>query len=70
LDHILFRNADPRLFKEPCVREAIGWVLKEDQDAIWIFFDKPVKKIPYEKLDSISGLLIIKSNILEMKEIE
>lgn len=69
LDHILFRNADPDLFK-PIPREALGWLIKEDNEAIWILFDKTVEILPSEKFDPSSGIIILKNNILEMKEIE
>ena len=59
----MFRNADPQLFR-PQIREATGWIVKEDDVALWICFDKPVEKLPYEKLDPSSGLVILKSNIL------
>ena len=69
-DHILFRNVNPGFFKEPCIREAIGWIIKENDEALWICFDKPVKKLLHKKMDPASGLLILKSNILEKREIE
>lgn len=68
LDHVLFRNADPVLFK-PAVREATGWKINEDNEALWICFDKPIERLPYEKLDPSSGLVILKCDILEIKEI-
>ena len=69
LDHVLFRNTNPSLFK-PQVRKAIGWLVKEDDKAIFIIFDGPEERLPYEKLDPSSGLIILKSEILEMKKIE
>jgi len=68
VDHVLFRNADPNIFK-PTVREAIGWIVKESDEALWICFDRTVDGLPYEKPDRASGLVIIKSDILEMKKI-
>ena len=68
VDHVLFRNADPNLFN-PTVREAIGWIVKENDEALWICFDRPIDRLPCEKPDSASGLVIIKSDILERKEI-
>ena len=69
VDHVLFKNANPSLFR-PTVREAIGWKIKENNEALWICFDKPVEKLPYEKLDPSSGLVLLKRDILEMKRIE
>jgi len=68
VDHVLFRNSDPNLFK-PTVREAIGWIVKENDEALWICFDRPIDRLSYGKPDPASGLVIIKSNILEMKKI-
>ena len=68
-DHVLFRNADPDLIK-PILREALGWLIKEDNDAIWILFDKTVNNLLFEKFEPSSGLIILKRNIIEMKNIE
>ena len=68
-DHVLFRNSNPHNFK-PSVREAIGWVVKETEEAIWICFDRPWKSQPFEKLDPASGLIILRSDILEIKKID
>lgn len=67
-DHVLFRNANPSLF-QPSIREAYGWLAKEDEEAIWLCLDKPVENLPHEKLDPATGLVILKDDILEMKEI-
>lgn len=68
MDHVLFRNSDPYLLK-PSMREAIGWVIKETDEALWICFDKAYESQSFEKLDPSSGLIILKSDILEVKEI-
>jgi len=68
-DHILFRNADSRLY-QPAIRECVGWVLKENDDAVWILWDRSVEPLPHERVPaSESGLVILKSDILEMKKI-
>jgi len=68
-DHILFRNADPGLY-QPAIRECVGWVLKENDDAVWILWDRSVEPLPHERFPaSESGLVILKSDILEMKKI-
>jgi len=66
MDHVLFRNSDPYLLK-PSVREAIGWMVKETDEALWICFDKAYES---QSFDPSSGLIILKSDILEVKEIE
>ena len=68
MDHILFRNADPHLFK-PVIREAIGWIIKEDDHALYICFDKTVERLPHEKPSLASGIVILKSDILEIIEL-
>ena len=70
VDHILFRNTNPDLFKVPYVREAVGWIFGENSEALVICFDKPIEKLPSERLDFASGLLIVKKNILEKKRID
>lgn len=67
-DHTLFRNTDPNVLG-PCVRVACGWVVRENDEAIWLCLDKPAERLPHEKLDPSTGLIILKSDILERKEI-
>jgi len=68
-DHILFRNADPGLY-QPAIRECVGWVLKENDDAVWILWDRSVEPLPHERTrPEESGLVILKSEILEMKKL-
>ena len=68
-DHVLFRNADSSLYS-PALRETVGWLVKEDGDAVWILWDRSVDPLPQEKAPaSESGLIIIKSNVLEMRKI-
>jgi len=66
-DHVLFKKCDHSDMK-PNVREAVGWLVLETNDAIHICCDRSVKPLPYEKL-SESGLLILKSDVLERREI-
>jgi len=69
-DHVLFRNADPSLF-QPSIRETVGWVVKEDGTALWILWDKSVDPLPHERTQPAeSGLVILKTEILEIKRIE
>jgi len=48
---------------------ACGWVVRENDEAIWLCLDKPAERLPHEKLDPSTGLIILKSDILERKEI-
>lgn len=69
-DHVLFRSVDPRLFTRPNIRETMGWVFQENDEKIVLLWDKSVKKLPEENINvAQSGLVILKSNILERKEI-
>jgi hypothetical protein len=68
-DHVLFRNADPNLYR-PAEREAVGWIVKENDEAVWILWDKSVCKLPHERVQpSESGLVILKAEILELRGI-
>jgi len=68
-DAVLFERADPALF-EPAVREAVGFLDRESDLFIRLTMDIPHRKVPYEKPDQTSGLVILKDNIIELKEIE
>ncbi|TRZ53850.1 MAG: hypothetical protein D4S01_00565 [Dehalococcoidia bacterium] len=69
-DHVLFRNSDSSLY-HPCIRECVGWVIKEDEEAVCILFDRSAKPLPNQKTKpSESGLVILKGDILEMRKLE
>jgi len=65
----LFRNADPSLYK-PAIRECVGWLTKESPEAVWVLWDRSVKPLPHERTRvEECGLVILKSEILEMKKL-
>jgi hypothetical protein len=66
-DHVLFKKCNHSDMK-PSVREAVGWLVLETNDAICICCDRSVEPLPCEK-PSESGLLILKSDVLERREI-
>jgi len=68
-DHLLFRNIDSNMIG-PCVREVVGWLIRETEDALVLCFDRTVGNLPYEVPSKESGLIILKENILERREIE
>ncbi len=69
LDHVLFKNVDSELCK-PVVREVVGWLVKENDEAIWIVCDRSVEKVSNQIVRACeSGLVILKSDMLEMKKI-
>jgi hypothetical protein len=70
MDHVLFRNSDPNLF-QTTVRESVGWLMKEDEHAVWILWDKSICRLPHEKVEPVeSGIIILKAEILELKRLE
>ena len=67
-DHVLFHKAEANLYK-PVVREAVGWLVRENDEAIWILWDKSVETLAHERTCAESGLVILKNNIIQIKEI-
>ena len=67
LDHTLFTDKNPEK-PHPIEREAVGWLIKETSQAIWILMDKTVKPDPRTQGDV--GLVILKTNILETKRLK
>ena len=69
LDHVLFKNVDSGLCK-PIMREVAGWLVKENDEAIWIVCERSVEKTSNQKVKVCeSGLVILKSDLLEIKKI-
>ena len=69
LDHVLFKNVDSGLCK-PIMREVAGWLVKENDEAIWIVCERSVEKTYNQKVKVCeSGLVILKSDLLEIKKI-
>jgi hypothetical protein len=66
-DHILFRNSDPRLYEKPSVRETLGWLIRETDEALILIHDRSVQPFLNEVCET--GLIILKSDILEIREI-
>ena len=64
LDHLLFKHTNPLQYG-PVEREAVGWLVKEDARAICIVTDRSVES----ELEKDSGLVILKSDILELKSL-
>jgi len=67
-DHILFRNSNPQLYANPNIREAIGWLIEETDEVLFLTNDRSVEQLPYEKRES--GLIILKSSIVERRKVE
>ena len=67
-DHILLKNANPRLYFDVVEREAIGWLIFETDEFLCILNDRSVQPIPNEVCES--GFSILKSDIIETREIK
>lgn len=67
-DHSLFRNMAPSNVK-PAIRETVGWLIYQDDEALWIIWDRSVDSNRFEKPDPSSGLVILRKCILEVREI-
>lgn len=69
LDHVLFKDVDPNVFK-PFVRETIGWLDHEDGDFIRLIWERFAEPMPNgEAKQRASGLVIMKSSILELRRV-
>jgi hypothetical protein len=70
MDPILFRNSNPNLYKNPNVRETVGWIIYEDDVAIQIVWDRSLKPPPNERICiKDAGLTIPKKGVLTMKKL-
>ena len=70
LDHVLFKDVDPKNYSKPFVRETLGWLDHEDDESIrvvWERFAEPVHN--KETKRRASGLVIMKNAILELRRI-
>ena len=67
-DHVEFKNTSHKLYFDVNIREAVGWVVLETDEYLCLLYDRSVEFLPYEA--SESGLILIKSDILEMKEVK
>jgi hypothetical protein len=67
-DHILYRNMAPSNPK-PIIRETIGWLAYEDNEVVWIVWDRAAAPSKLFELDPTSSLVILKKCILEMRRL-
>ena len=68
-DHVLYHRAQPESLK-PQVRECVGWLVYAGKDYITICWDRDVEPHTLRGGDSkASGLVVLRSDILEMKRI-
>ena len=67
-DHILFRNANPKLYFDVNIRETVGWLIFDAETFLCISNDRSVIPLPNEACES--GLSLNKSDIVELREIK
>jgi len=67
-DHVLFRNRQSQRI-QPAIRECVGWVCKENAEAVLIVWDRCVPPFGGNKVQPESGLCLLKSDILEIENI-
>lgn len=67
-DHVLFRDAEANTYK-PFVREAVGWLDYEDQECIRLVWERFAEPSPENAKQRATGLVILKSCILEICEV-
>jgi hypothetical protein len=68
-DHVLYHRADPALVK-PQVREAVGWLISQTNDYVIIAWDRDAEPPTLKGGDpKASGLVLLRSDILELKMI-
>jgi hypothetical protein len=71
MDHIIYLNSNPILYREPNKRETVGWIVKETEEAIWINWDRSLKSLSYQRLSlEYSGLVILKSTVLAIEKLD
>jgi hypothetical protein len=65
LDHVLFKNCSSETVK-PISREAVGWIVRQNEEAIWVICDRPVGQCGKDCLES--GLVLLRKDISELKQ--
>jgi hypothetical protein len=68
LDHVLFKYSNPLQYR-PVEREAVGWLVYQNDQAVWIVADRSTIPLEHE-LDSDCGLVILRANILTMRGLD
>lgn len=66
-DHVLFKDMDPEAFSAPFIRETIGWLEGENDNSIQVVWERSAgANTPEKAKQKATGLVIMKSSILEM----
>jgi len=70
LDHVQYSRA-PALVMSPQTRETIGWLVYECEQYITVTYDRDADPPTLKGGDpKASGIVLLKSDILEMKKLE
>lgn len=64
-DHVLFKNCSARSVK-PVSREAVGWLVRQNEEALWLVSDKPTGSCRKDSLET--GLVLLRKDVLELKQ--
>jgi len=64
-DHVLFKNT-PQPVKGAAERETVGWLTQETGDLLCIQHDRTAES-PHQSSGTTSGLLLLKSCVLEIR---
>ena len=68
-DHVLFRHTNSTLLS-PILRVCVGWVVKEDESAVWLLWDMPATHLDEPvSVDDECGLVIRKVDIVQVKSL-
>lgn len=64
-DHVLFKNV-AKPIEDPAERETLGWLTQETDELLCIQHDRTAEN-PHRSSGTASGLLLLKSCILEIR---
>ncbi len=68
-DHVLYHRGDPITMK-PQIRECVGWLVSQSTDYIIVAWDRDGEPQTLKGGDpKASGLVLLRSDILELKTI-
>lgn len=68
-DHVLYHRGNPELFS-PQIRECVGWLIREEEEFIVLGWDADRDQLTPKTGDSKwSGLVLLRSDILEMRRV-
>ena len=66
-DHVAFRHVEPP--RGPMLREAVGWLVGEDEWALFLVCDRPVNRPASPHDLKACGLVLVKTAVLKVEEL-